>query len=56
MSLPKFREALIRVPIRPRSSGNTLIKEVNPLSGPRDSLRPGTYREALIMATNKNAL
>jgi hypothetical protein len=31
MALPKFREALTRVPIRPRSKGNTLIKDVNPL-------------------------
>jgi hypothetical protein len=31
MALPKFREAPIRVPIRPRSKGNTVIKEVNPL-------------------------
>jgi hypothetical protein len=30
-ALPKSREALTRVPIRPRSKGNTLIKEVNPL-------------------------
>jgi hypothetical protein len=30
-SLPKFREALTRLPVRPRSKGNTLIKEVNPL-------------------------
>jgi hypothetical protein len=31
MVLPKFREALTRVPIRPKSKGNTLIKEVSPL-------------------------
>jgi hypothetical protein len=30
-ALPKYREALIRVHIRPRSKGSTLIKEVNPL-------------------------
>jgi hypothetical protein len=33
-----------------------LVKEVNPLQRPRDSMRPGTYREALIMVTNKRAL
>jgi hypothetical protein len=53
MALPKSREALTRLPIRPRSEGTTLIKEVNPLWGPRDSVRPGTYREALIMAPIK---
>jgi hypothetical protein len=37
-------------------SGISYIKEVNPLFGPRDSVRPGTYREALIMATNKRTL
>jgi hypothetical protein len=31
MALPKFREALTRVRIKPRSKGNTLIKEVHPL-------------------------
>jgi hypothetical protein len=31
VTLPKFSEALTRMPIRPRSKGNTLIKEVNPL-------------------------
>jgi hypothetical protein len=56
MALPKFRETLNRVPIRPRSKGNTLIKEVNPLSRRRESVRTGPYREALIMATNKTAL
>jgi hypothetical protein len=50
------REALTRVHIRPRSKGNILIKEVNSLQGPRDSVRAGIYREALIMATNKRAL
>jgi hypothetical protein len=56
VALQKFREALTRVHIRPRSEGNILLKEVNPLKGPRDSVRPGTYREALNMATNKRAL
>jgi hypothetical protein len=54
--LTKLREALTRVPIRPRSKGNTVIKEVNPFQGPRDSVRPETYREALIITTNKRAL
>jgi hypothetical protein len=54
--IPKAREALTRVPKRTRSEGSTLIKEVNPLQRPRDSVRPGTYREALIMTTNKRAL
>jgi hypothetical protein len=31
MALHKFREALNRVPIRAKSKGNALIKEVNPL-------------------------
>jgi hypothetical protein len=56
VALPKSRETLNRLFIWPRSMGKTLIKEVNPLSGPRDSVRPGTYRETLIMATNKTAL
>jgi hypothetical protein len=56
VELPTFREALTRVPIRPRSKGNTLIEEANPLFGPRDSVRPEIYREALIMATNKRTL
>jgi hypothetical protein len=51
VALPKSREALTRVPKRPRSEGSTLVKEVNPLQRPRDSMRPGTYREAFIMAT-----
>jgi hypothetical protein len=52
----QFKEALTRVPICPRSKGNTQITEVNPLYGPRDSMKPGTNREVLIMATNKRAL
>jgi hypothetical protein len=55
-ALPKSREALIRMPKRPRFEGSTLIKEVNSLLGPRGSTKPGTYREALIMAANKEAL
>jgi hypothetical protein len=42
VALPKFREALTRVHIRPRSKGNTLIKEVNPPKGLWSSVRPGT--------------
>jgi hypothetical protein len=30
IALPKSREAMTRVSERPRSEGNTLIKEVNP--------------------------
>jgi hypothetical protein len=56
MALPKFREALTRVRIRLRFKGNILIKEVNPLKGPRDSVRPGTYREALIGYQQKSSL
>jgi hypothetical protein len=56
VALPKFRETLTRVHIGPRSEGNTLIKEVNPLEGHRESMRPGTYREDLDMTTNKRAL
>jgi hypothetical protein len=56
MALPKFREALIRVPERPRSEGSTIVKEVNNPQKLRDSLRPGTYREALITATNKKVI
>jgi hypothetical protein len=56
MALPKSREALTRVSKRPRSEGSTLVTEVNPPQRPRDCMRPVTYREALIMATNKRAL
>jgi hypothetical protein len=56
VALPKSREALTWVPKRPRSEGSALIKEVNPLQRPRESIRPGTYREALIMVTNKRVL
>jgi hypothetical protein len=56
MAVPKSREALTRVPKRTRSEGSALVKEVNPLQRPRDSMRPGIYREALNMATNKRAL
>jgi hypothetical protein len=42
--------------VRPRCKVSTLIKEVISLSGPRDPVRPGTYREALIMANNKRTL
>jgi hypothetical protein len=51
-ALSKSREALIRVPKRTRSEGGT----VNPIQRPRDSMTPQTYREALIMAANKEAL
>jgi hypothetical protein len=37
------------VPKRPRSEGSTLVKEVNPLQRPRDSMRPGTSWVALII-------
>jgi hypothetical protein len=56
VALPKSREALIRVPIKPRSEGNTLTIEFNPLNDPETLVRPGTYRQALIMATNKKEL
>jgi hypothetical protein len=56
VALPKSREALTRVPKMPRSEGTTLVKEVKPLQRPRDSMRPGTYREALITAINERAL
>jgi hypothetical protein len=46
-------EAMTSLPKRPRSEGNTLIKEVNPPQSLRDCTRPGTYREDLIMATSK---
>jgi hypothetical protein len=52
MALPKSRKTLTREPKRPRSGGRTLVKEFNPLQRPRDSMRPGTYREA----TDKRAL
>jgi hypothetical protein len=38
-TLLKSREALTRVPKRPRSGGSSLIKKVNPLYGPRDSYK-----------------
>jgi hypothetical protein len=44
------------VPVRPRFKDNTLIKEANPHQKPRVSVRPGTYRKAFIMATNKRTL
>jgi hypothetical protein len=56
MALPKYWEALTRVLIKPRPKDSTIIEEVYPLFGSRDSVKPGTYREALIMATNKRAL
>jgi hypothetical protein len=34
MALPKSREALTRVPKKPRSEGSTLTKKVNPLQNP----------------------
>jgi hypothetical protein len=49
MALPNSWEALTRVPKRPRSEGSTLVKGVNPPQRPRESMRPGTYGEALIM-------
>jgi hypothetical protein len=55
-ALPKSREALIMVPKRPRSEGRTLFKEVNPLQTARDSMRPRTYLEVLMMAINKRDL
>jgi hypothetical protein len=48
VALPESREVLTRVPKRPRSEGSTLVYELNPLQRPRDPMRPGTYREALI--------
>jgi hypothetical protein len=56
VALRKSREALTRVPIRPGSNSNILIKKVNSLEGPWDSVRPGTYRQAFIMAINKRTL
>jgi hypothetical protein len=49
-----LREPLTRMPKRPRSEGRSLVKEVNLLQRPRDSMT-GTCMEALIMATNKRA-
>lgn len=56
MALPKYREALTRVPVRLRSKVSTLIKEVSPLQGARDFVCAGTCRETSVMATNKRAL
>jgi hypothetical protein len=56
VALPKSKEALIRVPKRSRSEGISLVKKVNPPQRPRDCMRPGTYRKALIMDTNKRAI
>jgi hypothetical protein len=53
VALPKSREALTRLPKRLRSEGGNLVKEVNPPQRPRDSMRPGTCREASIVTTNK---
>jgi hypothetical protein len=41
MALSKSREALNRLPERPRSEGSILIKEVKPLQGAMNSTRPG---------------
>jgi hypothetical protein len=51
MKLPMSRDALTRVPKRPKSEGLTKL-----LQRHRNSVKPWTYREALIMATNKRAL
>jgi hypothetical protein len=55
-ALTKLTEALTRVPIMPRSTRNTQIKDVNPLYGTWDSVRLGTHREASFTGTNKRAL
>jgi hypothetical protein len=56
MALPKSRKAQTRVPKKSISESSTLVKEVNPHHRPTKSVRPGTYKEALIMDTNKRAI
>jgi hypothetical protein len=50
MALPKCRDALAWLPVRPSSGGSIIIKETILYKD------PGMYKEALIVATFKRAL
>jgi hypothetical protein len=47
------RDALMRVPEKLMFQGKPLVKVVKSLQITRDSMRPGTYVEALIIFTTK---